>query len=130
MNVDSMSKQIIVIYMRLSSDLCKSGLSKIMYYVNSRLTYFKLQKFLFQYRVSHRNIFQEQTIKNSRFSFQQVYIEYYKKPGTTYQQARKGRLTLEGLIDADQTTNLDSRKNISAYIFTLAGAAVAWSCEV
>lgn len=58
------------------------------------------------------------------------YLNGTKGLGLTYQRSRKGRLTLEGWSDADWAANLDTRKSIAAYVFTLVGAAVSWSCKL
>ena len=38
----------------------------------------------------------------------------------------KGKVTLQGFVDADHCGNVDSRKSTSGYIYTIGGIAVSW----
>lgn len=58
------------------------------------------------------------------------YLNGTKEYGITYQRSGKDRLQLCGWSDADWAADSDSRRSIATYAFTVAGAAVSWSCKL
>lgn len=58
------------------------------------------------------------------------YLSGTRSYGLTYNASGNNKLTLTGWTDADWAANLDSRKSVGAYIFTLNGAAASWSSKL
>ena len=46
-----------------------------------------------------------------------------------YQRGLPNGATLQGFVDADWASDVNDRKSTSGFVFTLAGAAISWSCK-
>ncbi|CAJ2678716.1 unnamed protein product [Trifolium pratense] len=51
------------------------------------------------------------------------------KGGLKYTRTDPGRDALEGYVDADYAGNIDTRKSLSGFVFTLFGTAVTWKAN-
>lgn len=58
------------------------------------------------------------------------YLSNTRDLGLMYQKNGTGRLHLEGWADADWASDLDERRSTAAYVFTIGGTAVTWSCKL
>ncbi|CAJ2628030.1 unnamed protein product [Trifolium pratense] len=54
------------------------------------------------------------------------YLNGSLKDGLKYTRTDPRRDTLEGYVDADYAGNIDTRKSLSGFVFTLFGTAVTW----
>ncbi|MCI49277.1 aspartyl-tRNA synthetase [Trifolium medium] len=54
------------------------------------------------------------------------YLNGSLKVGLKYQQIDPGRDALEGYVDAEYAGNIDTRKSLSGFVFTLFGTTVTW----
>ncbi|CAA0827117.1 cysteine-rich RLK (RECEPTOR-like protein kinase) 8 [Striga hermonthica] len=57
-------------------------------------------------------------------------LKYLKGSANKSLSFGKGNPFLEGYTDADMAGDLDSRKSISGFVFTLAGGAVSWQSKL
>jgi hypothetical protein len=46
-----------------------------------------------------------------------------------YQRGSPNGATLQGFVDANWASDVNDRKSTSGFVFTLAGAAISWSCK-
>ena len=51
------------------------------------------------------------------------------KSGLKYTRSQPGRDDLEGYVDADYVGNVDTRKSLSGFVFTLSGTTVTWKAN-
>jgi len=54
------------------------------------------------------------------------YLNGSLKGGLKYTRSQPGMDALEGYVDADYAGNVDTRKSLSGFVFTLFGTAVTW----
>ncbi|CAJ2674023.1 unnamed protein product [Trifolium pratense] len=57
------------------------------------------------------------------------YLNGSLKGGLKYTRTDPGRDALEGYVDADYAGNIDTRKSLSGFVFTLFGTAVTWKAN-
>ena len=57
------------------------------------------------------------------------YLNGTLKGGLKYTRTDPGRDALEGYVDADYAGNVDIRKSLSGFVFTLFGTAVTWKAN-
>ena len=57
------------------------------------------------------------------------YLNGTLKGGLKYTRTDPGRDALEGYVDADYAGNVDTRKSLSGFVFTLFGTAVTWKAN-
>ena len=53
-------------------------------------------------------------------------LRYLRGTSSTSLLFGKGKVTLQGFVDADLGGNVDSSKSTSGYIYTISGTAVSW----
>lgn len=58
------------------------------------------------------------------------YLAGTKYHGIIYRKSGKGRLELIGWSDADWAADVDNRRRIAAYVFTVGGVAITWLCKL
>ncbi|WJX16947.1 hypothetical protein P8452_06919 [Trifolium repens] len=57
------------------------------------------------------------------------YLNGSLKDGLKYKKIDPGKDALEGYVDADYAGNVDTRKSLSGFVFTLFGTAVTWKAN-
>ncbi|KAK2437580.1 secreted RxLR effector protein [Trifolium repens] len=57
------------------------------------------------------------------------YLNGSLKSGLKYKRIDLGKDALEGYVDADYAGNVDTRKSLSGFVFTLFGTAVTWKAN-
>ncbi len=57
------------------------------------------------------------------------YLNGSLKGGLKYTRATQGEDALEGYVDADYAGNVDTRKSLSGFVFTLFGTAISWKAN-
>ena len=53
-------------------------------------------------------------------------LRYLRGTSSTSLCFSKGKVTLQGFVDADHGRDVDSSKSTSGYIYTIGGTAVSW----
>ncbi|KAL8469102.1 hypothetical protein ACS0TY_032080 [Phlomoides rotata] len=54
------------------------------------------------------------------------YLNGSVEKGLKFQKRAEGSVPLVGYVDADYATNIDTRKSLTGYVFTLFGTTVSW----
>jgi len=57
------------------------------------------------------------------------YLNGTLKGGLKYTRSQPGRDPLEGYVDANYAGNVDTRKSLSGFVFTLFGTTVTWKAN-
>lgn len=58
------------------------------------------------------------------------YLKGSLKSGLKYTKTVQGEEAIEGYVDADYAGNVDTRKSLSWYVFTLYGTAISWKANL